>query len=367
VNRFKKFSALGLTLVVGLAACDDAAGPGSDADGPFNPVTSAADFQAVESAFDTPVFASLGAMSGSFSHINGAPALASTLLDAGWDLATAGESWQLQEAGNRVAGALYSSSAAALLIPESFRGRTYVYYPEQGYHYDAERTGAPATGMRFILYEVNPVTHDPGTTEIGYVDILDESTDASLVARLVVVSDGTEYMNYTVSASGLIGSVSFGVSGFITDGTDQVDLDLTTSFSSTFASERAEISYTIGVPTRDFDLTASLVMEFERETDLGSMTVDVQFSEGSNSVRFQGSFAITEQEAGTLEVLVNGELFATITMEGDSFSIAGPNGEALSAEHAQALRDMMDGFEVLFDDTFEDFIRPVSWLFQFGD
>ena len=364
MNRFKRLSALALTLVVGLAACDDGTGP--DADGPFNPTASAADIQVVQSAFDTPVFASLGSMSGRFSQINGAPALASTLLDAGWDLATAGESWQLQEAGNRVAGALYSTSAAALLIPESFRGRTYVHQPEEGYYFDEARTGAPANGMRFILYEVNPVTGEPGLTEIGYVDILDESTDAALVARLVVVSGQTEFMNYTVSASGLLGSISFGVSGFITDGTDQVDLDLTSSFSSTFASERVEIAYSIGVPTRDFNMTASLVMEFERETDLGSMTINVQFSERSNTVQFQGSFSLSEQESGTLNVLVNGQLFATITIEADAMVIAGPNGETLSAEQAQALGTMMDGLEGLFDDTFEDFVRPVSWLFQFS-
>lgn len=365
MNSIKRLSALSLTLVFGLAACDDGTGP--DADGPFDPASSAADLQVVQSAFDTPVFASLASMSGRFSQIYGAPALASTLMDAGWDLATAGESWQLQEAGDRIAGALYNTSAAALLIPENFRGRTYVHHPEEGYYFDEERTGAPANGMRFILYEVNPVTNEPGATEIGYVDILDESTDAALVARLIVVSGQTEFMNYTVSASGLLGSISFGVNGFITDGTDQVDLDLATSFSSTFASESVEITYVIGVPTRDFNLTASLVLEFEHETDQSSMTIDVQFRERSHSVQFQGSFSLSEQESGTLNVLVNGQLFATITIEGDGFVIVGPNGEALSAEQAQALREMMDGLEDLFDDTFEDFVRPVSWLFQFGD
>ena len=365
MKRFKRLSALSLTLVLGLAACDDVGGP--DADGPFNPATSAADIQAVHAAFDTPVFQSLGSMSSSFSQINGAPALASALLDAGWDLTTADESWQLKEAGNRVAGALYSTSAGALLIPESFRGRTYVYQQEEGYYFDEERTGAPANGMRFVLYEVNPVTHDPGTTEIGYVDIIDESTDAAVVARLVVVSGQTEFMNYTVSASGLIGSISFGVSGFITDGTDQVDVDLTSSFSSTFASESVDIVYTIGVPSRDFNMTASLVMEFERETDQGTMTINVQFSERSNSVQFQGSFGLSEEEAGTLNVLVNGQLFATITITGDDFVVAGPNGGTLSAAEAEALGTMMDGFDGLFDDTFEDFVRPVSWLFQFND
>ncbi len=363
VNRL---SALGLALAVGVTACDDSStGPG--ADGPFNPTSSAADLQVVEDAFDTPVFASLGSMSGNFSRIQGAPALASVLSDAGWDLVTAGESWQLKAAGERVTAALYSAAAAeVVLIPDGFRGRTYDYHPEEGYYYDEARTGAPANGMRFILYEVNPVTHEPGATEIGYVDLLDESTDLAGVARIVVVSGDTQFINYTVSAAALVGSITFAVDGFVSDGTDIVNVNLTTSFASTFATQTVNFTYRIDIPSRDFTMSATMVMEFSGETEQGTVTVDVQFQQSSHSVQIQGSFTLGENESGSLNVLVNGDLFATIAISGETLTIADGSGAALSAEQAQALENIMDSFEGLFGDRFEDFLRPVSWLFQLG-
>lgn len=366
MNSVNRLSALGLALAVGLTACDDSStGPGDD--GPFNPTTSAADLQVAQDAFDTPVFASLGSMSGNFSRIQGAPALASVLVDAGWNLITAGESWQLKEAGERVAGALYSASAPeVVLIPDGHRGRTYDYHPEEGYYYDESRTGAPANGMRFILYEVNPVTGEPGSTEIGYVDLLDESTDLAGVARIVVVSGDTQFMNYTVSATLLVGSISFTVDGFVSDGTDIVNVDLTMSFASTFATETVNLTYGIDIPSRSFSLSATMVMEFSRETEQGTATVDAQFKQSAHSVQIQGSFTLGGSESGSLTVSVNGDLFATITISGETFTVVDGSGAALSAAQAQALKTIMDSFEELFGDKFEDFVRPVSWLFQLG-
>ena len=78
--RFKRLYALGL--VFGLAACDDGAtNPGDD--GPFDPTASAADLAIVQSAFESPVFESLAKSGGGFSQFQGAPALASVLVDAG--------------------------------------------------------------------------------------------------------------------------------------------------------------------------------------------------------------------------------------------------------------------------------------------
>ena len=366
MKNVNRLSALGLALAVGLTACDDGStGPG--ADGPFDPTTSAADLQVVEDAFDTPVFASLGSMSGNFSRIQGAPALASVLSDAGWDLVTAGESWQLKAAGERVAGALYSASAAeVVLIPDGYRGRTYDYNPDIGYVFNESRTGAPTNGMRFILYEVNPITHEPGTTEIGYVDLLDESTDLAGVVRIVVVSGETQFMNYTVSATALVGSISFTIDGFVSDGTDIVNLDLTTSFESTFATETVTLTYGIEIPSRSFTMSATMVMEFSSETAQGTVTVDVQFQQSTHSVQIQGSFALSDVESGSLNVLVNGDLFATIAISGETITITDGSGAALSVEQSQALENIMDSFEGLFGDQFEDFIRPVSWLFQLG-
>ena len=85
--------------------------------------------------------------------------------------------------------------ASGPIVPVDYLGRTYVPGID-GYEYDAARTGAPANGVRFILYEVGPITREPGATEIGYVDLLDESSTLAYVIRVLAVTGGVERINY---------------------------------------------------------------------------------------------------------------------------------------------------------------------------
>ncbi len=357
--RLKKLSALSLVFVFGLAACNDSTNPGEA----FDPAESAADLSAVSGAFDTDVYNSLAAMGGGFGSVAAAPALAAQVVDAGWLTASSPQQWELY--GGEITEAFLSASAAALLIPDSFRGRTYEYDAVQGWFYNAARTGAPTNGMRFILYEVNPLTGVPGTTEVGWVDVMDESTETVGVVRLSVWSADVEYVNYTVSAAVMVGSVGFEIDGFVSDGTTQVDFSLSVSVDATFASSQAAIDYQIDVPSRDFSISASMVIAFDAGTESGSITIDASFTQGANSVVIQGSFD-EQTDGGSLEVMVNGSLFATITMSGESMTIVGPDGAELSAAHMQALGVITDALGDVFDHTFEDLFNPVEWLFNFG-
>lgn len=356
--QFKNLSALSLVFAVGLAACNDSTNPGDS----FDPSASAADLEAVGSAFNTDVYASLSAMGGNFGVVAAAPALAVGVVDAGWISVSSPEKWELY--GGELANVLLSRSAAVLLIPDTFRGRTYENNAA-GYFYNPDRAGAPTNGIRFILYDVNPITGVPGTTEIGWVDVMDESTDLAAVVRLSVWSGDTEYINYTVGASGVINSVSFDIVGWVTDGTTQVNFTLNHSIDATFATARAEIDYQIDVPSRDFSVAANMVIEFNAETQAGSVTIETSFSQANNNVVVQGSID-SQTDAGTLEVLVNGNLFATITIAGQSITVVGPDGNALSQEQAQALQKITDALGDIFDGTFEDLFNPVEWLFNFG-
>ena len=356
--QFKNLSALSLVFAIGLAACSDSTDPGDS----FDPSASAAELEAVGSAFNTDAYASLSAMGGNFGVVAAAPALAASVVDAGWISVSSPDKWELY--GGEIANALLSRSAAALLIPDTFRGRTYEHNAE-GYFHNANRAGAPANGIRFILYEVNPITGEPGATEIGWVDVMDESTNLAAIVRLSVWSGEIEYINYTVGASGVINSVSFDIDGWATDGTTQVNFTLNHSIDATFATARAEIDYQIDVPSRDFSVAANMVVEFDAETQAGSITIEASFSQANNNVVVQGSID-SQSDSGTLEVLVNGNLFATITFAGESITVAGPNGNELSQEHAQALRKITDALGDIFEDTFEDLFSPVEWLFNIG-
>ena len=105
----------------------------------------------VDEVFDSPVFVSLAESSTIFSSINGVLLPSTALIDAGWSLALANGSWEVERAGERLARAVSASSAGVPVIPADFLGQTYVHDPLEGYYYDPERIGAPANGVREAL------------------------------------------------------------------------------------------------------------------------------------------------------------------------------------------------------------------------
>ncbi len=206
-----------------------------------------------------------------------------------------------------------------------------------------------------------------GSTAVGYVDLLDESTDLAYIVRVVVVTDEVERINYTVSA--VIDSQSFSltVSGVIGDGTNEVHVELSMTFVDDFPVSRATVEHLISVLERDFEVEATVVFEFNDETLEGSIDVDATFMQGHHTVTVNGVITFSEgtvpSEGGTFEIHVDGQLFATVTVDGDSVTVRNASGGDLVSAHAQAVRTIFDGLKEMFDERFEDFIRPVAWLF----
>ena len=358
--RLNKLSAVTMAITVALAACSEGTGLNDE---PFDPGASAADLQVVQGAFSAAVFESLALSSESFNLVSDTGAVPSALLQASLAAGSVGSRWQAAAAAEAFAAA---GPASGPLVPVDFLGRTYDRGVD-GYEHDAARTYAPANGVRFILYEVDPITRAPGDTEIGYVDLLDESTNLLYAARVVVVTSGVERINYVVSA--LIGSqtLNFSVLGFIGDGTDVIDVDLSMTFVDAFPLSTATVDYLLSVPTRDFDVDATAVFTFNSETLAGSINVEGTFMQGAHTVVVAGVIEFNEgelpSEGGTIEIHVDGHLFAVVTISGETITVQnGESGELTSAER-EAVRGIFDGLEDLFEERFEDFIRPVAWMF----
>ncbi len=111
--------------------------------------------------------------------------------------------------------------------------------------------------MRFLLYAINPVTLLPvePLVEVGYVELTDLSGASTQAARVVVVSEGTTYLNYTVAvtASATAGQVT--VAGFVSDGTIQANLNLRSTISRTAG---LTLLYTLEVPQRDVSISLTM-------------------------------------------------------------------------------------------------------------
>lgn len=318
----------------------------------------------MQSAFAATVFESLALSSENFNLVPDSGVAPVALLQASLGAATASGRWEAEAAARRFAA---SGPASGPLLPVDFLGRTYEHDQFGEYWHNPDRVGAPANGVRFILYEVDPITGVQGSTEIGYVDLMDESTTLAYVTRVVAVTGGVERINYTVSAVIANQTLSFTISGFISDGLDRVDIDLSLSFADTFPVSSATVAYLISVPTRGFEVDATVVLTFNNETLQGSIEIDGSFMQGAHTVTISALVEFGEgdvpTEGGTVEIHVDGQLFAVITISNETITVQNGTGGALTAVEADAVRSIFGGLDSLFEDRFEDFIRPVAWMF----
>jgi len=359
VKCLTRTSTLCLAFAVALTACTDTVGLDDEE---FDPTASAADLIEVAGILDSPVLASLAISSMHFNSIPGAPSVSTDFVDAGWDLAFSDGAWDVDAAGTQLSNAMVADVTALILIPPEFRGRTYVYNPSTGqYYHDPDRGGAPANGVRFILYDVHTDTQDIGATEIGYVDLMDESTEISRIVRLVAVSADTEHVNYTVSQTILTGSVRFDILGFY--GNPEVDrfgFDLSLLCELEETSSTVTLDYHFDVPGQNFVMDATVVLMHDALTQTSSSTLDIRFQQATRTLRMVGG---CEGDLGSIEVYVDHQPFAYIAVTPDSITVTGADGQDLTEQYAAAVQAMFDTLEEIFVGRWSDFIQPVAFLF----
>jgi len=350
--RFRHLQALPLAVALVLSACSDSSGPNFE--GNFDAAETSSKIQTIEAAYSTPAFQAFSALGDKFVIGGGVPAASASLIKAAAQSATM--TGQAKIAADQIANAI--AAPAAILIPDEYRGNTYTYNGEYYEVNPGRADEAPTTGVRFILYAVNPVTGaiDDPLSEIGYVDLIDLSNDTQASVQLVVASGGVDYLDYTVTATGVITAPTFTIAGFITDGETQVDFSLVAGIVSTFASATLTIDYEITVG--EFSVTADLSLETDGQGG-ATMMVAVTFSNEGHTVSIIGSVT---NDLGTLQVTANGQLFATITFTPTSVTVVGADLEALDQDEINALQDLIEMVEEVFD-AWEGLFNPVEFLF----
>lgn len=349
---------------VALTGCGGDSGP----DVPFNPAGTTADIEAMNSTFGSSTFASFSTFSLMFDAalMPAAPVVSASA--AALDIRATSKDG-VREAAARTAQRLAAlmtststsgmSASIAALAPE-LAGKTFVY--SGGVYVMSDLTGAPANGVRFLLYAVDPVTYAPvePLVETGYVDLIDLSTSSTSAARVRVVSGGTEYINYTVTVSNTSSGGRITMLGFVTDGTTQADISLRATLT---LSGGLTLTYSVDVPTRDFSIDLTLTSSgLDPATATLGVTLDVRG--GNGWIQMTGQF---DQNGGTLNVSVSGEHFATITQVGAGAPVfTGATGQPLTDDELAALDrifEVMSGAFTSFDQLFLPvgvFIQPAA-------
>ena len=338
-----------------LTGCGDT-GP----DVPFNPAGTSADMEAVDAAFGSSTFASFSSLSVLFdAAYTGAPLVSSSAV--AMDIrgrGAAGMRAAAMRSAQRLAGLLpaaanKSFSASSAAIPAGIAGKTYEY--SGGTYVPTDRTGAPANGVRFLLYAVDPVTFTPvePLVETGYVDVTDLSGTNTRSARVEVVSGNTTYLDYTVTvtATATVGQVT--VIGFVTDGTTRANINLRSTITQIAG---LTLFYALDVPQRDFSINLRMTAT-GLDQQSGTIDIDLGLSGPNGSISMRGQFSET---GGTLTVRVNGNPFATLTSSGAGVPvITGADGQPLSDEDAEALRGIFEMTGEAFT-SFDEMVVPVG-------
>jgi hypothetical protein len=363
VLQFAKRSVVTVALVsVALVGCGG--DPVSDA--PFNPNGTSADLEAMNSTFASPTFSSFSTFSWMFdAALGGSPIISNSVAALGIHGKTPAA---MRAAAVRVAQRMsalkpkpegLSTSQAAMTIPLSVAGRTFVY-DEASSSYVISTDAPPLANnkVRFVLYAVDPVTFAPVSPLVttGYVELTDLSEGSTQSARIQVVSAGTTYIDYTVTGSAGVSSAQITVRGYVTDGTTQANITLRSTINLTAG---LTLTYALGVPSRDVSVNMTVSMT-DVTTPGAPITMNMTMRGPNGTVNISGAFTET---AGTLYIRINGDAFATITTDGATTTITRTDGTPLADEDYQAVNGvflLQAGAFLAFDQM----MAPVGALFE---
>jgi hypothetical protein len=362
VLQFAKRSVVTVALISGtLAGCSGNSSP----DAPFNPAGTSADLDAVGSTFSSPTFTSFASLSLLFdAALGGAPIISTSAaaVDIGRTGGTAGMRAAAAQSARRLAALMTRPAkqglrASMMAIPVSVAGKTFEYDLATGTYVVGSRPLLASNTVRFILYAIDPVTLLPVSplVETGYVDLIDHTVGTTQAAEVVVVSGTTTYLDYTITATSTTSSGRVTVIGFVTDGSVQANINLSSVLTFTGG---LTLSYSLRVPQRDVSIDLTLTA-----TDLGqqsgTITVNLAIKGPNGTVNMTGQFTTT---TGLLHVRVNGDAFATVTTNGTTTTITRDDGQPLSDDEMGSMNRVFELQAGAFT-SFDQMLAPVGALF----
>lgn len=321
-----------------------------------------ADVAATDHAMRPPVLASFGALSGRFDlgpTTTVAIAGSRELLSARDDLTIASSKRLALTAAERLMSASrFDVTLASPALRPGSLGTTYIYDPAtQRYVAALGRTGAPPDGVRFILYALNPVTREPiVSVEVGHADLIDEGAarPTGLGLRLIVVSEGTTYLDYRVALEGSATAGSLAVTGFLTDGETRLDFDIEASSTAGPSGATMNVAFEFGVPARGFSVVGTVEGVQSPGGGLGRINLVVHSGQTRIDVAITG-----DDDTVNATFLVDGRIFATVTGDHRSPVVRGAGGRELSAEEVSALHGILQLVGGVFE-LFGNLLNPVG-------
>ncbi len=221
-----------------------------------------------------------------------------------------------------------------LNIPSGALGVTFIYDPVEGY-IPSQRTGAPANGVRFILYAVDPILEEPVTplNEIGWLDIIDTSNFATGTIDISLEAVVNDVTLVDVTSTGVLTqtSLSLDFDGTLSDGQNNLNFTIDALFSETGTFE-----LTFGMTAGDVGVTVAF-----SGTEAGGGSVTTTFTDAGNTIVVSLSVDASDNILSGSGVSFNGSTVAIISGSLDNPTVTNAEGDPLTDEELAALEDLL--------------------------
>jgi hypothetical protein len=232
---------------------------------------------------------------------------------------------------------------------------------------DPERVGAPANGVRFVIYEVDLLGTPIDTDEIGHADLIDEGDESAedVALRLVVVAHEQTVLDYRTTVDLTLTSGAITVAGFLQgengpDSGHRLDFDIEAVGTRFFDHSTLEVQFDLSVDARDFSIVGTV--SGVEDGPEGEGDVDLVVQHGDRSIHADVSGSEGEIDGS---IFLDGHLFATVSGDADNPTILSATGEALTPGETFVLLRVMDVLEDVFD-FLEDLVDPVDEIVFLG-
>ncbi len=269
-----------------------------------------------------------------------------------------------------IQGFSMSASSAEPVFPPELLGTTFEWSFAEGHYVQTLRTGAPANGVTFILYAIDPITGVPvePLVETGFLNLTDEGGASNYRLGLYAESGGNALVDYYIDLSyALVGlndiAVTATAEGYISDATDQLDFVLSQAATLYGATETLDMDfvYSLSLAGQNASVTVEMHGEFDfaGEVPLEAATVDLRVQNGTEFVDFEMTLGTDNSLTGVIQYGGVDVVYISGT-EGDPL-FESATGEPLTVEEVAALVELFDMIDDVFD-LVEDLFEPFGGL-----
>ena len=236
--------------------------------------------------------------------------------------------------------------AALALFPANVLGKTFVWDTTSPAAYritDSSLTGAPASGVRFRLYQVDTATLDPSLplTTTGYVDLTDASTPQANALQLLLRVGNQTAANYAITEVRTTSSLSLTAAGYVTD---VVSAGAPLNFNLSHVLSLADSSLSTNYQASGNGAAVSLVTQVSGSGAAPSLAMDWSVSKGG-TVEIVGT---STAAAINLQFKFNSTTVATVSGTPASPSITTAGGQSLTAGQLFALGTILQQFGAIY-------------------